>query len=332
MSTTSPGPVRLTTQDVHVDRVLTQFAQSFRNSDYIARQVAPYIPVDKQSDLYRVWDKHQWFRRHVEKRAPGTRFPTAGFNQSLDPFFCDVYHLGYVIPWENKDAADEGIEEDRRAGEWLADQFDLEYEAQVAAKFFSTGEVTTDVDQSGASYEQWDELALSNPVDDVKTDRQTIHKLTGVTPDTLLIGPEVADVLIDHPLFIERMKYTEKGVLDLSDVASVMRVPKIVSGKAIENTGVPAPTDNWSSNYIWGKHALYFKTTQDGPQGAETPVTFRTFRWKLPTLMGGDGESATPVTRVVDDLSRKDEIQAVSAWDIRTVGADTGVFRENIIS
>ena len=61
-----------TARDVHIDRAATNISIAYRNNAYIAEEVFPIVPSDKQSDLYFVFDKGSWFRNRSGPRAPTT--------------------------------------------------------------------------------------------------------------------------------------------------------------------------------------------------------------------------------------------------------------------
>ena len=68
--------------NVHVDAVLTNISIAYMQdqSNFIASQVFPEVPVDKQSDKFFVFDKNSWFRDEAQKRAPGTEFGRLGLH------------------------------------------------------------------------------------------------------------------------------------------------------------------------------------------------------------------------------------------------------------
>ena len=59
---------------VHVNRPLTMLSVAYAQaqSAFIADKVFPVVPVDKQSDLYYVYTKNDWFRDEAQVRPPAT--------------------------------------------------------------------------------------------------------------------------------------------------------------------------------------------------------------------------------------------------------------------
>jgi hypothetical protein len=64
----------------------------------------------------------------------------------------------------------------------------------------------------------------------------------------------VWDKLIDHPAFIERVKYSQLGAMTTDLLARLIGVDRVVVGMAGKNTATEGQTDSMS--YIWGKKAL----------------------------------------------------------------------------
>ena len=172
-----------TTDGIHVDAALSEIAIAYKNKTFIADRVLPLVPVDKQSDKYYVWDKGSWLTNQVEKRTPGDTYPEGRMKLSTDEYFADIYHLGYPIPWEDKKNQDKAVELEITGAEWLAHQFMLNREVQIAASVFVTA-VWDNNPTVGADFVAWDDYNNSDPPDDIDTYRDTVLQNTGVLPNT----------------------------------------------------------------------------------------------------------------------------------------------------
>ncbi|MES0340719.1 MAG: hypothetical protein ABUK08_00225, partial [Candidatus Humimicrobiaceae bacterium] len=83
-----------TAGDVHVNTPLTMISIAYLQNamHFVADQVFPNIPVTKQSDRYYTYDRGEFNRDEMEKRAPGTE--SAGGSYTLDntpTYYADVY-------------------------------------------------------------------------------------------------------------------------------------------------------------------------------------------------------------------------------------------------
>ena len=62
----------MVSRDVHIDAMLTNLSIGYKNDLYIADQIAPIVPVRRQSDIIPKYDQSHWFRNQAAIRAPGT--------------------------------------------------------------------------------------------------------------------------------------------------------------------------------------------------------------------------------------------------------------------
>ena len=325
--------------DVHVDAPLSNISMEFKPSEgsYIADQIFPLVPVQKQSDKYFVWDRSGNFKNQVELRAPGTEYPEIRRSVSTQSYFCDIYHLAGAVEDEVRANSDPGIDLDRRVAETIAGQFHLNRELKLQSEIFTTGVWKTDVDLATGTDVQWSDFGASNPITDIRTAKQTSQKESGMVPNVLLIGQEVADILVEHPLFLEKSKYTSEGILEVDDVRRMLKVPKVVVGGAIQNTASDDGTfaftghdgtDWWTGAYIWGKKALLMYVTPTPSLNSMTAGY--TFVWN--NIEGtGDGLT-TSIRRRRDGARDRDVQQAKHAFDNKKTSDLLGYFINNCIA
>lgn len=68
------------------------------------------------------------------------------------------------------------------------------------------------------------------------------------------MGKQVFDVLVDHPEVIERVKYSQLGIITAELLARLFQVERIIVGEAGNNTAAEGATDVLA--YVWGKDVL----------------------------------------------------------------------------
>ena len=300
--------------DVHIDAALSNMAVSYKNGNYIAEDVFPSVPVTKQSDKYYKWTKDYWFRSYVQERSPGTDYPEADIELTTDEYFAKIYNLATAIPWEDMSNQDAAVQLEQTKTEWLADQFMLHREQNLEDAIFKSLVWTTDHALSGTT--QWSNAA-SNPVIDIYTGKETIEKLTGKTPNVLIIGAEVVKHLKEHPDLLDKYKYTTRGILDLSQVAAALEIPKIVVGRAIENTADEGAA--FSGGYIWGKNALLMYS--EPSPGIRTASAGYCFKWNIE-----NGSFPVQIQRVEDKMKDRDVFKGKHSYVNKIVAADLGYF------
>src|SRR5262249_26251264 len=111
----TPGPPRqtqgefgealLSTSAVHIDTALTNVSVMYRNEDYVADQVLPEVPVDKQSDKYFVYGVEN-LRPDDDTRRPGSQSNEVTWSLSTDGYYADGHALSDVIPDEQRENQD----------------------------------------------------------------------------------------------------------------------------------------------------------------------------------------------------------------------------------
>jgi hypothetical protein len=105
-----------------------------------------------------------------------------------------------------------------------------------------------------ATTSQWSDYNNSDPIGDVRTARTTIRQNTFKKPNTMVIGRQAFDQLVEHPQIIERVKYSQLGVITPELIARIFQLDNVWIGDAGSNSAAEGQTDSLS--YVWGKHAI----------------------------------------------------------------------------
>ena len=309
--------------DVHADSALSEIAIAYKNKSFIADQVLPLVPVDKQSDKYYIWDKGSWLTNQVELRTPGDTYPEGRMKLSTDTYYADIYHLGYPIPDEDKKNQDAAVDLETSGAEWLAHQFALNREVQIAAAVFA-GSIWDTNPTVGTDFVAWDDYDNSDPPDDIDTYRETVLQNTGVLPNVLVLGKQVFSKLRRHPLLLDMYKYTGRGMLTEAEVAAALDVEKILVGTAVRRTSVEGAASATQA-FVWGKNALLLYVP---PKPAlREPAAGYTFVWNI----DDSGLTVNVIPTRQDDRDR-DFLKAKHAFDFKVTGSDLGVFFASVIS
>lgn len=326
-----PGP---TVSALHHNVPLTNISVAWIQSQdmYVADKVFPRVPVQKQSDLYWKYHKGEWRRTDVQKRAPSTESPGVGWNVTQDSYFCHVYAVHKDIDDQLRANADSAFNLDRDATEFITGQMLLHRDVDFVNTYFTTGvwdnEVTGVAGAPAAGqFQQWDQ-AGSTPIEDITDANIQLRELTGFAGNTLLIGPYVLQGLQHHADILDRIKYTQRGVITEELLASLFGVQKFLVAYATRNTGAeyvdPADTDtNASYSFITGKHALLVYGNPS--PGLMTPSGGYIFTWT--GYPGGQGNAqGVAIRRFRQEAIRSDRIEAEMSYDMKVVASDVGYF------
>lgn len=308
-------------RDVHVDAILTNYSLAYQNLDYIADQVFPTVPVDKQSDKYFTYTKGFWFRDLAQLRAPGTESTGSGYGLSTATYFCDNYAFHFDIPDEVRENADQPLRPDMEAVNYVTDRLAMKRERLFSTNNFTTGLWGTD----NTSATKWSIYGSSDPIVDIEVAKDTIRQTTGKLPNTLILGQQVWVQIKNHPDLLDRIKYTQRGIVTKDLFASVIDMPadRIFIGASIVNTAVEGATDSFSD--IWGKNALLLYV-EPNPTPM-TPTAGLTFVW---SRFGGG--ALQYMRRLRLDRTMADRIEGLSYFNQKVVATDLGYFFSSIVA
>jgi hypothetical protein len=268
--------------DVHVDVALSNLSIAFGQSAdrFVATQVFPDVPVDKQTDQFYEWLRDFWFRNVMGEKTPASYAPRHNIGLKTQQFNALGYWLEAVLDNDvvaNEDAA---VNQEMAKTQWLTQQALLNREIKFAAAAFATSGLWG-THTALSTTDQWDDADESNPITNAKTAIQTIEKNTGSPPNTLVVGAEVWDNgLVDHPLILDKYKHTQRGILTQELVAPALGIDRILVARAIENTAIEKAegTESYTGAYIVGKFALFLNVVPG--VGLLQPAAGKTFNWR----------------------------------------------------
>ena len=253
----------------HIDKALTNISVQYMQdtTGFIADKVFPSVPVQKQSDRYFKYLKEDWFRDDAQERAMGTE--SAGGDYEIDntpTYFCKKYAFHKDVYEEDRANSDNPLTPDQDATEFVVGKILLNKENNWANSYFKagiwgqdqTGGANTAVHPASgdatADVVQWDDYTNSDPVKDIDNMATTMQGITGKRPNTLVIGRHVYDALRQHPDILDRIKYTQTGIITSQLIAELFDVDRLLVANAIQNTAKKG--QNASMDFILGKHML----------------------------------------------------------------------------
>lgn len=266
--------------NVHIDVVLSNVSMGYQNEEFVASQMTPTVPVNKQSDKYYEFNREGWLEEPSDTlRAPGapaTEIP--GLTVSVNPYFCQEHALKIMVTDEEVQNADTPLAPRREGTELVTERLQMRKELAVkdlltTAANYASGHSTT---LSGTA--QWDDYTgTSTPKGATKAARDAVHakifkKINkGIFPYQVMSGME------DNPEFIERIKYSERGIITREIMAAVLDIPTIIVPGAGYNSANPGQADAFG--YIWGKDVV-LGYVPDRP-APKTAALMYEFNWRF---------------------------------------------------
>jgi len=310
-----------TRSDVHVNKPLTMMSIAYiqDSKDFVADKIFPVVPVQKQSDRYFSYDKGYWFRTGAQKRAPGSESAGGGFHVDNTPsYFCDVIAHHMDVDDQTRQNADEPINMDRDATQFVTQQLLLKREIDFMAKYFATNIWTGHAGGDFTPALTWDNAA-SLPINDIDNLKSEVKSKTGRMPNTLTVARDVFTMLKNNPSILDRIKYTQRGLITEDLLASLFGVDKFLVADAVLNSAQEGQAD--SLNFIVSKKALL--TYAAPAPSIMQPSAGYTFSW---TGLFGAGAYGNRVSSFRMEHLKSDRIEGEMAYNQKVVGADLGVY------
>ena len=331
--------------DVHVNRPLTNISIAFLQSAdaFVATRVFPNIPVAKKSDSFFTYDRDEFMRDEMEERAPGTESAGSGYAISTDTYFARTRAYHKDVSDEVRANADNPINLDREAVEYVTRKGLIKREVTWVAAYFTAGNPgdtwTFDIDGNAARSSPvvptdvannqvvfWDDAA-STPIEDVRLLKRFVLESTGFMPNTLTLGRPVFDALIDHPDIVGRLdrgQTSGAAIANKDSLAALFEVDDILVMDAIQNTAAEGATAVRA--LIGGKHALL--SYKPKSPGLMTPSAGYTFSW---TGRIGSGNDGMRIKRFRMEHLESDRIEIDMSYDQKRISEDLGAFFGDIV-
>lgn len=322
-----PNPTR---SDVHVNRPLTNISIAYiqKQEDFIADKVFPVVPVMKQSDLFFTYDKKSWFSTQAKRRAPGTESAGSGYKVSASPsYFAHVHAVHKDVDDQTRANADDPLDLDRDSTLWCTQQMMLRRELDFFNSYFSlntwTGYQVSGSPADFAPTNAWNS-STGNPLQDIDNLKSQVKSQTGFMPNTLVVTNDVFFALRNNPVVVDRIKYTQRGLLSEDLLASLFGVSKFLVANAVQDTAPEGEAG--SMGFIKSNLALL---TYSAPSPSILqPSAGYTFSWKG---MYGAGAEGARISSFRMEQIKSDRIEGEMAYDLKMVGSDLGVLLKTLI-
>ena len=323
----------LTPSSVHLDQPLTNLTLAFAQdqSNFIADKVFPVVGVERQSDKFYIYDRDNMNRTgDVKALAPRTEVNRIGMSISNNSYYADVFGLGMDFDQQTLANEDAALDIRSAGAQTLATRLMIHREEQFAANFFAASIWGSESTPANL----WSDYTNSTPIQDVTNARRTMQlKSGGFKPNTMVVGKEVRDVLINHPAILARLNggatVANTALITDAKLAEIFEVENFYVMEAVKNDSVEGVAE--SNSFIGGKHALLVH----GPKGAGlmTPAAGLTFAWN--NVPGANNLGITVESFSDDALKRQqvaEHIQVKMAYDMKVTGADLGYFFDTVVA
>lgn len=320
-------------QNAHIDRALTNISVSYLQdaSAFIADKVFPIVPVKRQSDIFYIYNKGDFMRDEAQLRGAATESAGGDYGvEASDPYYCRKHAFHKDVTPEERVNYDEPLDADKDATDFVTQKMLIRREMQWATKFFKTGIWGREVTGSDTAGEnqaiKWD-MPTSNPIKDITDAAVKMAAETGYKPNTLVLSPYAFNALKNHEDILDRIKYTQKGIVTADLLATLFEVEHVYVAWSVVNSA--AQGKDAAIDFIMGKHALL---CYSNPRPAlRKPSAGYIFAW---TGLEGSGAYGNRIVRLPMDLLGlgTERIEGEMAFDAKMICADMGVFFSGIVN
>lgn len=321
-----------TMQNAHIDRALTNISVSYLQdaSAFIADKVFPIVPVKRQSDVFYQYSKADFMRDEAQVRGAATESAGGDYGvEAQQPYYCRKHAFHKDVTPEERVNYDEPLDADKDATDFVTQKMLIRREMQWATNFFKAGVWGTEIAGGETAAEgvavRWN-MATSNPIKDITDAAVKMAGETGYKPNTLVLSPYAFNALKNHEDVLDRIKYTQKGIVTADILASLFEVEHVYVAWSVVNSaakGADAAVD-----FIMGKHALL---CYSNPRPAlRKPSAGYIFAW---TGLEGAGAYGNRIVRLPMDLLGlgTERIEGEIAFDAKQICKDLGVFFKDIV-
>jgi hypothetical protein len=259
--------------DVHIDAAISNIVLDYRPHGFIADQIAPIVPVVKQSDRFFKIAQADRFRTTPDYRAPGTEPNIISFDVSSDGYYCDNYALGTYLTREELANADAALDNRKLRSQLVTDILMLNNEVRVANLVTSTSNVGCNTNTASA----WG-TSNADPYVDCQADMQAVEDGKGYKPNLVVFGKtswrkwreseKIQTLIFPHG----------GGIPTVEHAKLLLEVDKVLIGGAYYNSAAQGATMSLSK--VWDDMVFYAYVAPKPSK--EVPSFMYSFRWTVP--------------------------------------------------
>lgn len=321
-----------TMQNAHIDRAMTNVSVAYMQdaNAFIADKVFPIVKVKRQSDVYYIYSRADFLRDEAQLRGAASESAGGDYGvESSDPYYCRKHAFHKDVTPEERANYDEPLDADRDATDFVSQKMLIRREMEWASNFFKAGvwgkEIEGAASASAGKAIYWNN-ATSDPIRDVTEASVQMASDTGYRPNTLVLSPFVFNALKNHEDILDRIKYTQKGIVTTDLLATLFEVDKVLVAWGVVNTAAKGDAEN--TGFIMGKHALLCYAAPS--PALKKPSAGYIFAW---TGLEGSGAYGNRIVRLPMDMLGlgTERIEGEIAFDAKKICGDLGVFFKDIV-
>jgi len=294
---------------LHVDKLLSNVSVQYKNEEYVWNQLFPTVMVQKDTDLFRVYDRN--FKIPETVIADGGVAREHNFEFSNSSYALEKHGLKDYVSDESEEQNDQGsLKADTVENLTDAIYRRMEY---ACSRLFTT--TNWSLNLSLAANNTWaDNTVATDPVRIMDTAASTIIANSGKTPNFGFIPRDGFVAVKNHQSVLDRVKYTNDKVTKVM-LASLFELPELIIPQSVYDTAAKGVTPSMTN--FFGDCA--FVGWKPSSPGLKTPSCGYTFMGAMPR-----------VRTWVDEERESTGIQVKVKYQFKVVASLTGYLINNV--
>lgn len=325
-----------TAYDLHTQTPLGNFtlaAMDQAANDFFA-PLGGFVEVEKQTDKYYTYPVGGAHRLEMKRRGPNEESAGSGWSLSSDTYFCEKRSVHKDNSMDDLAEADDPIDLDADASQWLANQVMLEMDRHAAANVFAAATWTTDYDGAAATAHSSSEIKYwsssgSTPQNDIMVIKTKVRQACLRRPNTMIVGEDVHNVLATHSELRSAAQYTnlttEQFMADWQLLANFFGVERYVVAGGVYNSAKEGQTASMTTlvdaDDVWVGYL-------DPNPGIKSMTAWSNFVWKK------GGKASRGVEAKTFEIEKLDCVRhEVNLYhDVKIISADAGAFIDEAVA
>lgn len=310
--------------NIRIDAYLTNFSVAYRQDreNFVAGNAATPIPVMHESDKYAVFPRGYFWRDEAEVRPLGGRPVQVRHKVEQDQYLAEEWALEHTIDDRQRKNAMSPVDLDESGVMLLEGKMLIREDRIWAGKFFRSG-VWTHEEIGDTDFAPFNDAA-SDPVAIINRQRTNMARNSGFVPNTIVLGANVAEALESNPSIMDRIKYTQTGIIDYQLLARLFKVKSVSVAMGVYNAADEGENDDFE--FIVDENGMWMGYIEPTPR-LNAPTAIARFAWT--GLIPGTAKTGGVITRGRDDRAYSDWIHSRAAYDYKLVAPDLGVWFSN---
>ena len=317
------------TPSIYPDQILSNVSVEFTQPGLAAQKFLPRVPVPTISGRIPKAGFERFHRYNTAYFPGGEAREMIRSNIILDAYLCAPHYIKKLVSDTERKASNlPGFEVDVTTTNEVTEiiWLDLEF---AAFNLITSG--VTGATLAGPN--QWSDYVNSDPIAAIEAQKPTILKGATREASKLGLGYDTFIALKSHPKILDRIKYTQRGVITPDILAGLFDVGEVVILSALYDASANAAQGKFGSvnaatsplDFVWSKIAL-LAFVPDTP-AVRTPALGYSY-WFSDTVPGG----GPAVYRYRWEIREGEFIECRSFWDVRLVRAQAAYLWQSAIA